>query len=138
MDLNIYLTFNGNAEEAMNFYAKAFGVQIDMIQRFGDMPGEVKPEHKDLVMHARMDISGVALMASDGMDEHKANFGNNVAISVNCDSVAEADQGFNAIAAGGTVTMPLADTFWGAYFGMCTDKFGVHWMFNHDYPRTDG
>lgn len=135
MNLNIYLTFNGNCEAAMNFYAQAFETPIDFIQRFGDMPGATGEEpHKDKIMHARMDIKGVALMGSDGMDQHKPTVGDNVSISVNCDSEAEVEKGFNAIAAGGTVTMPLEDTFWGARFGMCTDKFGVHWMFNYDRP----
>jgi PhnB protein len=136
MNLNIYLTFDGNCEEAMNFYSKVFSVPIDFIQHYGEAPMESDEVNKDKVMHASMNIDGVALMASDGMDEHKPAFGNNISISVNCNSEAEVDKGFNGISEGGTITMPLQDTFWGARFGMCTDKFGVHWMFNYDRPQA--
>jgi len=137
MNLNIYLIFNGNCEEAINFYSKAFETPVDFIQRYGDAPPGAAGEegHNDKIMHARMNINGVSLMASDGMGQHQATVGDNVSISVNCNSEEEAEKGFNAISEGGTMGMPMAATFWAVRFGMCTDKFGIHWMFNYDGPR---
>jgi PhnB protein len=76
-------------------------------------------------------------MATDAIGEHaeKLSFGNNISLSIGAESKEEADKIFNGLSGGGTVTMPLGDTFWGAYFGMCKDKFGVNWMVNYDYPR---
>lgn len=75
-------------------------------------------------------------MGSDTISQQgEVHSGNNVAVSINADSKAEADRLFNGLSAGGKVTMPLMDTFWGAYFGMFTDKFGIHWMVNHDHEQ---
>jgi len=136
MDLSIYLTFNGNCEEAINFYAAAFDQEIEFIQRYGDSPMETSAAHKDKIMHCTMDVNGVKLMASDVMEKQEVIAGTNVSISVNCNSVDEEEKVFAAMSAGGTVTMPLQDTFWGARFGMCTDKFGILWMFNFDHPKS--
>ena len=138
MDLNIYLTFNGDAEEAMNFYAQALDTKIEFIQRFGDMPSpDANPADANRLMHARMSVKGVGLMASDTHSNDPVTFGQNTSISINCDNNEEADKAFNALSAGGTVTLPMQEMFWGAYFGMCTDKFGVQWMFNHDHPQNN-
>jgi PhnB protein len=138
--INPYLNFDGNAEEAFNFYKDAFGGDFANVQRFGDMPGKEKlpNEVHNKIMHIVLPIGkdGV-LMASDvvpGMGQpHSA--GNNVTISVNVDSENEARKIFDALARGGDVTMALDKTFWGAYFGQLTDKFGIQWMVNYDYDR---
>lgn len=142
--INPYLTLNGNAEEVFNFYKSVFGGEFAMLQRFGDMPAqeggeELSAEDKNKIMHVALPISdGHVLMSSDTFGEHadKCVVGNNISLSVSTDSKAEADKIFNGLSDGGTVTMPLADTFWGAYFGMCKDKFDINWMINYDYPQN--
>ncbi|MBU8882546.1 VOC family protein [Flavobacteriaceae bacterium JJC] len=139
--VNAYLTFDGNCEEAFNFYKSVFGGEFPMIGKFGDMPPQegmppMSEEIKNRVMHVTLPISQeTILMGSDtmpGMHDHKA--GNNISLSINTDSKEEAERLFNGLSEGGNVTMPLADTFWGAYFGMWTDKFGINWMVNYDDP----
>jgi PhnB protein len=138
--INPYLNFDGNAEEAFNFYKAAFGGEFANVQRFGDMPGKEKlpKEFHSKIMHIVLPIGkDDVLMASDvvpGMGP--AHFaGNNVTISVNVDSEDEARRIFDALSGGGDVTMPLDKTFWGAYFGQLTDKFGIQWMINYDYNK---
>ncbi|WP_447950711.1 VOC family protein [Chryseobacterium koreense] len=140
--VNAYLTFNGNCEEAFNFYKSVFGGEFPYIGRFGDMPPsedgkQVAEADKDKIMHVSLPISQeTILMGSDTGGEWASNHvaGNNISLSVNTDSKEEADRIFNGLSAGGKITMPLAETFWGAYFGMWTDKFGIHWMVNYDDP----
>lgn len=137
MALNIYLNFNGTTEEAMNFYKDATGGEIHNIMRMGDAPGmPVADEDKGKVMHGIMSIHGSTVMFSDGNAQHKVNMGDNFSMSLDYKNDADMEREFNALSAGGKVTMPLQDTFWGARFGMCTDKFGVNWMFNHDKPKA--
>lgn len=133
--INPYLTFDGNCREAMEFYHKAFGGEINIMTHEG-MPGEVPPEQIDRVMHANIHADGIVLMASDGQVGQSVESGSNFSISVNCSSDEEQDRLFGMLGEGGTVTMPLADQFWGARFGMCRDKFGIHWMFNYDKPQA--
>ncbi|MCW5907566.1 MAG: VOC family protein [Chitinophagales bacterium] len=137
--VNIYLTFNGNCEEAFNFYQSVFGGSFGYIGRFKDMPAEGgKPlplEDAEKIMHVSLPISTeTILMGSDTGSEWAANFvqGNNFSISVNTNSTQEADRIFSGLSAGGQITMPLSKTFWSAYFGMLTDKFGINWMVNVD------
>lgn len=140
--VNVYLTFNGNCEEAFNFYKSVFGGEFPYIGRFGDMPPsedgkQVSEEEKNKIMHVSLPISGeTMLMGSDVGGEWSSNFkeGNNFSLSLNADSREEAEKLFNALSEGGMVKMPLEDTFWGAYFGMWTDKFGINWMVNYDDP----
>ena len=129
-----YLTFNGNCAEAMNFYKEVFGGEL-MMQSFGDAPMESTPETKDLIMHARLQNGDLILMASDGMPGQAPVQGSNVTISVQSASKEDQEKYFNKMAEGGKVTMPLQDTFWGANFGMLTDKFGMHWMFNTEHKK---
>lgn len=140
--VNVYLTFDGNCEEAFNFYKSVFGKEFSYIGRFGDMPpsGESKLSEADAkrIMHVSLPISNeTILMASDTTSEWAGTLkqGNNYSISINTASKEEADALFNGLSAGGKVTMPLANTFWGAYFGMFEDKFGINWMVNYDEPR---
>ncbi|MCI1752203.1 MAG: VOC family protein [Flavobacteriales bacterium] len=137
-ELVTYLTFDGNCEAAFNFYKSVFGGEFAMMGRFGEMPPDpnmpVSDADKQRIMHVSYRIGeGANLMGSDTMSNMpKVIQGNNFSISINAHSKAEADKLFNGLSAGGRVTMPLADTFWGAYFGMFTDKFGINWMVNFD------
>ena len=136
--VNIYLTFNGDCEAAFEFYKSVFGGEFDSISRFGEMPPQegmaaMPDAMKTRIMHVTLPIGGnTVIMGSDTGGEWAANFkqGNNFSISVNTDDKAEADRIFNALAAGGEVTMPMENTFWEAYFGMLNDRFGVQWMVN--------
>jgi PhnB protein len=139
--VNVYLTFNGNCKEAFDFYKSVFGGDYPYVGTFGEMPpteGKTMPEaDKDKIMHISLPISKeTILMGSDTGGEWASHFnaGNNISLSINTGSKEEADKLFNGLSAGGQVTMPLADTFWGAYFGMWTDKFGINWMVNYDDP----
>lgn len=138
---NIYLTFDGECEAAFTFYQSVLGGEIPMWNRFGEMPPQegmppLSEEHKNRIMHVTLPISReTVLMGSDSMPGiHTITKGNNFAISLNSQSRAEAEKLFNGLSEGGNVTMPLQDTFWGAYFGMWEDKFGIQWMVNYDDP----
>lgn len=142
--VNVYLTFNGNCLEAFNFYKSVFGGEFPYVGRYKDMPGEggqpASLEDSDKIMHISLPISQeTMLMGSDTGGEWAAQFkeGNNFSISINTDSKDNADRFFNGLSAGGTVTMPMDKTFWGDYFGMFTDKFGINWMvsFNENPPQ---
>ncbi|MDX1954647.1 MAG: VOC family protein [Chitinophagaceae bacterium] len=133
--VNIYLTFNGNCEEAFNFYKSVFGGEIPYMGRFGDMPADsghtLAPEEANKIMHVSLPISKeTMLMGSDTAGEWSSKFsaGNNFSISISTDSKGEADRLFAGLSAGGQVTMPMNSTFWGDYFGMFADKFGINWM----------
>lgn len=139
--VNVYLTFNGNCKEAFDFYKSVFGGEFPYAGTFADMPPqEGKPiaeEDKNKIMHISLPISQeTVLMGSDTGGEWASNYkaGNNISISINADSKEEVDRLFNGLSNGGQVTMPLEETFWGAYFGMFTDKFGINWMVNYDDP----
>jgi PhnB protein len=137
--VNVYLTFNGNCEEAFNFYKSVFGGEFPYLGRFGEMPpseeNKVSPEHANRIMHVSLPISKeTIIMGSDTGGEWAANFkqGNNFSISITAERRDEADRLFSGLSVGGTVTMPMNETFWGDYFGMFTDKFGVQWMVSFD------
>ena len=131
---NTYLNFNGNCEEAFNFYKSAFGGEFTFIGRFGSMPEsedyKVPESDKEKIMHVSGPIGKSILMGSDTGGDWAPSFvqGNNFSVSITAESKQEADTLFNALSVGGKITMPMADTFWGDYFGMFTDKFGIHWM----------
>jgi PhnB protein len=98
--------------------------------RFADVPNMSSPETKDLIMHAVLDLGGGRVMLSDGRPNMTIPPGGNSHVCLDFDDAAEMAAKFDALAAGGTVTMPVQDTFWGAKFGMLTDAFGINWMFN--------
>jgi PhnB protein len=138
--INPYLNFAGNTEEAFKFYKSVFGGEFAMLQRFKDTPeaGRVPERENEKIMHVSLPIGEVTtLMATDALESmgHKLNVGNNIQLSVEAESKNEVDKLFKGLSAGGKVTMPLADTFWGAYFGMVTDKFGVQWMVSYSKPQ---
>lgn len=131
-----YLNFDGNASEAFDLYKSVFGGEFIAKQKMRDAPGtEGLPENeKDRIMHIALPLNEqTILMASDCVPSAGHSFveGNNVYISVAADSRQEADRIFNALSAGGVVEMPMADMFWGDYFGSLKDKFGIQWMVNH-------
>lgn len=138
--VNIYLTFDGNCKEAFEFYKSVFGGDFPYVGTFGEMPQHdgmpaINEEMKNRIMHITLPISNeTCLMGSDTGGEWATNFknGNNFSVSVNTDSIEEADRIFNGLSEGGKVTMPMAKTFWESYFGMFTDKFGINWMVNFE------
>lgn len=137
--VNPYLNFGGNSEEVLNFYAKVFHTQIAMMMRYGDSPGQenLPAEQKNALMHGSLPLGNTMLMVTDAFDtEHyKLNPGNNFSLSINTDSKEETDRIFNELSEGGSIQLKPENTFWGAYFGMCTDKFGVQWMLSFDEQR---
>lgn len=134
--LHPYLTFNGNCEEAFKFYQSVFGGEFPYVGRFSEMLKEfaemdLPEDFANRVMHISLPISkDCVLMGSDSFPNQDSVPGSNFSISILCDERDEVDQKFAALSEGGTVIMPLADTFWGSYFGMLTDKFGIQWMVN--------
>ena len=136
-----YLNFPRNTEEAFNFYKSIFGGEFSRggIARFRDIPPAdgmpaMAEEDKNLVMHVELPIlGGHLLMGTDAPESmgFVVNYGNNVHINLEPDSKEETKKLFGLLSAGGKITMELADMFWGSYFGSCTDKFGVQWMFNY-------
>lgn len=132
--INSYLNFNGNTEEAFNFYKSVFGSEFASIQRFKDTPDADKmpADEQEKIMHVALPIGGNMLMGTDipgGMTP--VVFGTNSSISVDAGSEDEGKNLFNALSSGGKVMMPFEKMFWGAFFGMITDKFGVQWMVNY-------
>lgn len=132
--VNSYLTFNGNCEKAFNYYKAAFNSEFVHIGRFKDMPAdpnfEVSEADKEKVMHVTLPIGNTILMGSDTSAEWSKNFnqGNNFSVAINTDSKEEADRLFQVLSENGKVIMPMNNTFWGSYFGMFTDQFGIQWM----------
>jgi PhnB protein len=142
--INPYLTFNGNCEEVFNFYRSVFGGNFPYIGRYKDMPpqdGMTVPESEgNKIMHMSLPIgnSGSVLMGSDSSDAfgHATVIGNNFSISINAANTAEADKLYHGLSEGGHATMPMSKTFWGSYFGMLVDKFGINWMISYDEPQA--
>ncbi len=137
--VNPYLIFNGNCDEVFEFYKSVFGGEFTGKMRFKDMASEEMPipEHEhDKIMHVALPIGNTILMGSDSMESSGAvKDGNNFSVAITPDSKEEADRIFNGLSDGGKQTMPMDDAPWGAYFGMLTDKFGINWMVNYNYPR---
>ncbi|MDQ6608978.1 MAG: VOC family protein [Bacteroidota bacterium] len=135
MQLTPYLIFNGNCEEALKFYEKALGGTIGHISRYSDAPENQMGMAPEKIMHTHFAVDGnVLFMASDGPTG--ASDSGLVSLSLNFTDVGKMQQVFAAISEGGTVTMPLQDTFWGATFGMVKDQYGIKWMFNCDKNKV--
>lgn len=140
--LNTYLNFAGNTKEAFDFYKSVFGGEFTSVVRFKDMPIEgvnISKKDENKIMHISLPIGkDTVLMATDTLDSlgQKLRQGNNVYISIHPESKEEADRIFNALCAGGTVEMQMADQTWGDYFGSLKDKFGVQWMINYSYSKN--
>lgn len=136
MVINPYFNFNGNTEEAFNFYKSVFGGEFAMVMRFGDSPeaGNVPPGTENMIMHIALPVGNNILMGTDAPDtmNFKLKFGNNIYMTLSPDSREQTDELFAKLSEGGSVEQPLQDMFWGAYFGTCADRFGVQWMFSYD------
>jgi PhnB protein len=130
--LNAYLSFDGQCAEAMNFYAQVLGGQLDALITYGDMPGEpaCPASHAGRIMHACLKHPDFMLMAGDTPPGMAFEGMKGVMMTLTYDSAAEARRIFDQLAAGGTVTMPLGETFWAKAFGMVTDRFGTAWGVN--------
>lgn len=141
--VNPYLTFDSKCAEAFAFYKSVFGGEYSYLGKFKDMPpiegqGPMSEADAEKIMHVSLPISkDTVLMGSDSSEAFGQTtiIGNNFSVSINTDSQEEADKLFSGLSAGGKVTMPMSKTFWGAYFGMFTDKFGVQWMVNFDEQK---
>jgi PhnB protein len=134
--INPYLNFNGNTEEAFNFYKSVFGGEFLALMRFKDNPEceQMSEIDKERIMHIALPTgNGSALMATDALESmgQKLTVGNNFYIALSPESKEEAEKLFNGLSAGGKIELPLQDMFWGAYDGAFTDKFGVQWMVNY-------
>ena len=138
--INPYLSFNGNTEEAFDFYKSVFGGEFTTLSRFKEMysEGDISASEGEKIMHVALPIGRASiLMGSDTIESMGTSVaGNNFSISVIPDSEEEATQLFNGLAAGGQVTMPMDHAPWGAFFGMLTDKFGIAWMVNYDKNQS--
>lgn len=142
--VNIYLTFNGNCEQAFNFYRTVFGADFDGIMCYKDMPDcgfPIPEEFKEQVMHVGLPLNASThLFGSDSFSAACAGeplaVGNNVAICLSTESEEESRRLFEALSQGGTVKMPLEPTFWAALYGVVRDRFGTEWMVNYEAPQT--
>jgi len=132
MLVQTYISFEGRCEEAIDFYKRTLGAQVQMLMRYKDSPeapppDKVPPNSENKVMHASFTIGETTVMASDGYCSGKPAF-NGFSLSVSVDDAAAADRVFAALSAGGKATMPLTKTFFSPRFGMLVDRFGVSWM----------
>jgi PhnB protein len=136
--VNTYLNFPGQTEEAFAFYGKTFGTEVTMLSRYSDMPavgpGELPTEEQNLVMHAELPITGGhVLMATDMLRSmgQEIRIGNNTTLCLDVDSREEADRLYGTLSEGGSEGSPMADMPWGSYWGVILDRYGIRWMFNH-------
>ena len=133
-ELITYLNFDGNCREAMRFYERCFGGELSLMP-FSELKMDYPPEARDRIIHAKLTAGSAILMASDTMPGMPFRQGNNSHICVICEGLPETERLFSSLSENGQVTMPLQDTFWGARFGMLTDRFGVGWMLNFEKPK---
>jgi PhnB protein len=133
MQINSYLTFNGNCRQAMTFYQKCLGGKL-FFQTVGESPisDKMPKKMRDCILHSTLTNASLLLMGSDMVGENGLFKGNAVSLVLNCTSEKEARECYKKLSAGGQATHPLEDTFWGALFGNLTDKFGNHWILNYN------
>lgn len=134
--MEAYLTFDGNAAEALAFYAQCLGGKVLFSMTWGESPmaADMPAEARDKIMHATLEARGHKLMAADAPPGYPFEGHKGFALSVQSPDLKESEQLFNALSAGGKITMTFAPTFWAAGFGMLVDKFGVPWMVNCEQP----
>jgi PhnB protein len=133
--LNPYLNFAGNTEAAFNFYKSVFGGEFSSVVRFKDTPecSKMPEQEQNMLMHIALPVGkGNVLMGTDAVESmgHKLHPGDNISLSLHTETKEEADRIFAALSQGGKVDVPMEKMFWGDYFGMFKDKFGVQWMIN--------
>ena len=137
--LNPYLSFNGNCEEAFNFYKTVFRKEFKYLGRYKDVPDADKKlfkENDEKIMHVTLPITEhTSLMGSDNTDSVVGAFNNNFALYVNTDSRDEADRLFNELSVGGQIKVSMIETFWGSYYGIFKDRFGINWKITFDLPQ---
>lgn len=138
--MNPYLNFKDSCEEAFEFYRSVFGGEFMMMMRMGDtdMGMPVPDEAKNLIMHVSLPIGDNILMGSDapdGLCPTPLTAGNNFSVSISAESREDADRIYNGLSADGTSAMPMQEMFWGSYWGMLTDKFGINWMVEHSEQK---
>ena len=141
--MNPYLNFHGNTEEAFNFYKDVFGGEFLTLMRLGEAPDipnreQLSKKALNAVMHVALPIGNNILMGTDTLDEfgQSLTIGNNSHISINTDTKEEAQNIFKKLSQGGNITMPQEDMFWGDFYGSITDKFGIQWMITYTYPKN--
>ena len=137
-DIHFYINFDGQCEEAFNFYKSVFGGEFKSVSRFSEMPSEQPLSEADAkrILHIDLPIKNVSLMGSDRLTAAGAGTsGDRFHLSIQAESEEEVTRLFNALSAGGQVTQPLRQEFWGATFGMFIDKYGVSWLINYDHPK---
>ena len=129
MALQPYLFFDGRTEEAIDFYKKAIGADVEMLMRWKDCPDKsaVTPQNENKIMHASIKLGDDRILMSDGECHDKADF-KGFSLTISAKTEADADKYFNALSAGGQVRMPMTKTFFSSKFGMLNDKFGIGWM----------
>lgn len=132
---NPYFFFPGNCREALIFYKECFGGEITSMQTYGDTQMPSPPEQKNNVIHSTFRSGNVFFMASDTMPNQPSNPGNNITLNIDFENVDDQAKAFEKLSRGGHVHMALQDTFWGARYGMLTDKFGVNWMMNCELKK---
>ena|SRR5690554_2119475 len=134
MAIDVYMNFNGNCREAVEFYAQVFKTEKPQIMTFGETPPNpeypLPEEAKNLVMHTRLNIVGSRVMFSDVFPGMPFVQGNNISLSIISESIDEIKSYFNQLQEGGSVGMELQETFWSKCYGSLTDKFGIEWQFN--------
>lgn len=130
MKVQAYLYFDGKCDEAIAFYEKTVDAKLNMLMRFKDNPdpnAQTPVALAERVMHADLSIGESTVLVSDGLDSGVANF-DGFALTLICDEVEDVTRRFNSLADGGAVTVPLVETFFTPRFGMCKDRYGVHWI----------
>ena len=141
MTLNTYLTFTDNCRAAFEFYRSVFGGDFSILQTFGDGPPDmgVPEEAKQQIMHVSLPVGDSVLMGSDSIPAFGTGpvTGTNFSIAYSPPSREDADEKFAALSDGGEVSMPMAEMFWGSYFGSCVDRFGISWQINWEPPQSD-
>ncbi len=139
LSVNAYLTFDGNCREAFEFYRSVFGGDFLELQTFADGPSgmQVAEADRPRVLHVALPIGSGVLMGSDRAEGTAPPFaaGNNFSLSIQAESREQSDDLCVKLSDGGRITMPLGEQFWGAYFGMWTDRFGINWMVNYTLPQ---
>ncbi|HKX84801.1 MAG TPA: glyoxalase/bleomycin resistance/extradiol dioxygenase family protein [Pyrinomonadaceae bacterium] len=136
LGVNPYISFKGNAKEAIEFYKEALGAEVLFSQSYGESPmKEMGPA--DAIMHATLKLGGSHIMMCDDMRPEAASTTGNISLAIGLNDTDTAKRFFDNLSQGGTVSMPLEKTFWAEAFGMLTDKFGINWMINCDQPESD-
>lgn len=128
--LHPFISFNGNCEEALRYYKEKLHGNIISLMHFEESPMDVPPEFKKKVMFAEFRFGNHAILASDTQPGKPVHSGNNISLSVGTTNLEQTESWFQALSHDGKVHMPMQKTFWGAHFGMLTDKYGIQWMFN--------